>query len=37
MSNFETIIDFGSKNLRIGVFDINHLKSIYFSKKLMII
>ena len=30
MRNFETIIDFGSKNLRIGVFD-KTLKNIYSS------
>ena len=32
MNNFETIIDFGSKNLRIGVFD-QDSKNIYSSKK----
>ncbi len=30
-NNFETIVDFGSKNLKLGVFD-KSLKSIYFSK-----
>ena len=31
MTDFETIIDFGSKNLRLGVFDLTS-KNIYSSK-----
>ena len=31
MSEFDTVIDFGSNNLRIGVFD-SQSKSIYSSK-----
>ena len=34
MSEFDTVIDFGSNNLRIGVFD-SQLKSIYSSKVVM--
>ena len=34
MNNFETIIDFGSKNLRLGVFD--QLSKIYLFFKIKI-
>ena len=32
MTNFETVIDFGSKNLKVGIFDQN-LNNIYSSEK----
>ena len=32
MSNYEAIIDFGSKNLRLGIFD-QVSKNIYFSSQ----
>ncbi len=35
MTNFETIIDFGSKNLRLGIFDLKS-KNIYSSKQKII-
>ena len=35
MTNFETIIDFGSKNLRLGIFDLKS-KNIYSSEQKII-
>ena len=32
MNNFDAIIDFGSQNLRLGIFDTNN-KNIYNSKQ----
>ena len=37
MNKFKTVIDFGSKNLRLGVFDQNQIIFIVLLKKLIII